>query len=292
MARPYKQGLDYFPLDVSFFRDSKIRRLQASAGPLAVYLYVKILTLVYENGYYIELDIHRLAEDIQIDITRWTKVENVKRLINACVDCGLLDSQLASQGVITSVAIQKQFLASTTRRKRVDTSKYWLLEETHEYHEASFNTSKMAVISDELIVNVDNNEVNVDTNKQSQSQSQSKRDKLINLDKGVYGEPKLHFITNVLIKNKYIGNNDLLIGKFNLLVEDLINRYGFNEVLTVTDYIVMYSKKSHINIENPYDYYKASAERNLSQMVSRQNGGTFNIEKELKKLTKELGKEN
>ena len=141
MARPYKQGLDYFPLDVSFFRDSKIRRLQANAGPLAVYLYVKILTLVYENGYYIELDIHRLAEDIQIDIPRWTKVENVKRLINACVDCGLLDSQLASQGVITSVAIQKQFLASTTRRKRVDTSKYWLLEETQDRKSTRLNSS-------------------------------------------------------------------------------------------------------------------------------------------------------
>ena len=65
MARPYKQGLDYFPLDVNIFRDEKISILLEESGPLAVYVYIRILALVFENGYYLEMTLDHLARIIR-----------------------------------------------------------------------------------------------------------------------------------------------------------------------------------------------------------------------------------
>lgn len=42
MARPMKNGLTYFPFDVDFFTDKKIKRLRAKYGAdgIAVYMYL------------------------------------------------------------------------------------------------------------------------------------------------------------------------------------------------------------------------------------------------------------
>lgn len=290
MARPYKQGLDYFPLEVDMFRDEKISILLDEYGPLAVYTYIRILALVYENGYYLELTLDQLSRVIRRENgTRWSKYDKVKQMVNACVECGLLNGRLARQGVITSVAIQEQFLRSTIRRKNVDTSKYWLLEKTQSKDEASLIVPKNMGETTNPRVNVDNNSVNVDSNEQSKS----KIDKEINIDKRVYGEPKLHFITKALIKTNYIKHDDLSIGDFNILAEKLVKQYGFDMVLSVTNYIVSYSKKEHINIDNPFEYFKSSAERNIKALEYRnQMGGRFDIEKELKKLTEGQNKKN
>ncbi|HOF43182.1 MAG TPA: DUF4373 domain-containing protein [Bacilli bacterium] len=292
MARPCKQGLDYFPLEVDMFRDEKISILLDEYGPLAVYTYIRILALVYENGYYLELSTDQLARIIRRENeTRWSKYDKVKQMVNACVECGLLNGRLARQGVITSVAIQEQFLRSTHRRKNVDTSKYWLLEKTQSKDEGSFSEPKNKGGTTNSGVNVDNNSVNVDSNEQSKSKS--KIDKKINIDKRVYGEPKLHFITQALIKTNYIEHDDLSIGDFNLLAEKLVKQYGFDMVLSVTNYIVKISKKDYINIDNPFEYFKVSAEKNIRQLEYRnQMGGRFDIEEELKKLTEEYNKKN
>lgn len=33
-GRPTKQGIDYFPLDVGFFSDVKVRKIARACGPL------------------------------------------------------------------------------------------------------------------------------------------------------------------------------------------------------------------------------------------------------------------
>ena len=57
MARPQKTGLDYFPLDVGFYRDVKVRKLMRSnGGGKALAVYVVLLCNIYENGYYMVWD--------------------------------------------------------------------------------------------------------------------------------------------------------------------------------------------------------------------------------------------
>jgi len=36
MARPLKQGIDYFPLSVDFLRDIKVRKIKRACGPYTV----------------------------------------------------------------------------------------------------------------------------------------------------------------------------------------------------------------------------------------------------------------
>ena len=56
MARPTKQGLDYFPLDVGFFGDEKIRILKARYQSDGVAIYIKLLCDIYKEGYYITIN--------------------------------------------------------------------------------------------------------------------------------------------------------------------------------------------------------------------------------------------
>ena len=53
MARPIKDGIDYFPLDVDFFQDDKIRLLKAEFGAKGITILVALLCDIYRtNGYY------------------------------------------------------------------------------------------------------------------------------------------------------------------------------------------------------------------------------------------------
>ena len=50
MARPTKQGLGYFPFDVNFFKDIKLRKLIKYQGCKATPIYTLLLCNIYENG--------------------------------------------------------------------------------------------------------------------------------------------------------------------------------------------------------------------------------------------------
>lgn len=53
MARPIKNGLDYFPLDVGFFDDDKIAFVNARFGGKGEMIALKLLCKIYkDNGYY------------------------------------------------------------------------------------------------------------------------------------------------------------------------------------------------------------------------------------------------
>ncbi len=134
MARPFKQGLGYFPLDVMFFEDTKIRRLYMKHGYLGPTVYLRVLTLVYKRGYYLEISVNELAEQIFWDLRcdSLSKVDRVKRVIRALAECGLIDEHLMNNDVITSKAIQKQWLTCVHRRKKIETNKYWLLSDDDE----------------------------------------------------------------------------------------------------------------------------------------------------------------
>ncbi len=64
MARPFKQGLDYFPIDVDIFDDAKIKELNFKYGYLGEIIYIRLLTLIYRNGYYIEKTVPAVAKQL------------------------------------------------------------------------------------------------------------------------------------------------------------------------------------------------------------------------------------
>lgn len=56
MARIAKSGLEYFPFDIDFFQDIKIRKLIKRQGGKAVTVYALLLCLIYKNGYFMQWD--------------------------------------------------------------------------------------------------------------------------------------------------------------------------------------------------------------------------------------------
>lgn len=122
MPRPKKEGLAYFPLDVNFFENEKIKDLKWTHGPVGILTYLNLLSRTYANRYYIEFkDINVLARSIAADITsdqqRKTAIR-VTETINYLVGNGTLDEGLYEQGVISGKAIQEQYILSAHKMRR------------------------------------------------------------------------------------------------------------------------------------------------------------------------------
>ena len=50
MARPNKEGLDYFPFDTNLFQDIRIRKLIKYQSGKAVTVYALLLCIIYKDG--------------------------------------------------------------------------------------------------------------------------------------------------------------------------------------------------------------------------------------------------
>lgn len=140
MARPQTDGLGYFPLDVDFFSDKKIKRLRARYGSGGILVYMYLLCEIYRNGYYINYD-----EDLILDISDELNIsENcTKQIMNYLFSRSLLDSTLAeSVKVLTAKPIQLRYQKAVEERakrrklKCIEVeAKFWVLkkEETEDY---------------------------------------------------------------------------------------------------------------------------------------------------------------
>lgn len=129
MGRSPKKGLDYFKKTVDYYYDDKILDLMEEYGPIGVTVYDIILTIVYKNGYYLEIPMDKLAKLVRRTIgSRWIKdISLVEQVIDYCAVIGLFDRVLMQQNIITSVGIQTRY-AEVTARNKVDKSNFWLLE--------------------------------------------------------------------------------------------------------------------------------------------------------------------
>ena len=131
MARPIKKGLDYFPFDVGFFSDKKIKILKSRYGADGIVIYQYLLCEIYkENGYYLIVD-----DDLEYIISDDLNMESnkVKQVLNFLLERSLFDNKLfQSDKVLTSAGIQKRYQEATKVRaskKPIVIEKYWLLNE-------------------------------------------------------------------------------------------------------------------------------------------------------------------
>lgn len=129
MARPRKKGLDYFPLDVDFFSDKKIRILKSRFGVDGIAIYLYLLCEIYKNGYYIHLDEdfeYIMSDDLNMSS------DKVKQVLKFLLERSLFDNKLfQSDTILTSAGIQRRFqLAVKERAKKnpIKISRFWLLK--------------------------------------------------------------------------------------------------------------------------------------------------------------------
>lgn len=116
MARTTKRGLEYFPFDVDFFQDIRIRKLIKYQGGKAITVYALLLCTIYKNGYYAEWD--KELPFIISEQSGYTEAY-IQEVIDCCLNIGLLSKELfESAKVLTSKGIQERYRAICSSSRR------------------------------------------------------------------------------------------------------------------------------------------------------------------------------
>ncbi|EEI18911.1 hypothetical protein G8J22_01302 [Lentilactobacillus hilgardii] len=136
MARPIKEGLDYFPLDTDIIHDIKIRKIMRSNGPQSIAVLLDLLGNIYgDHGYYMKWDDDvrfLVADDVGISEAA------VDELISKAIQVNFFDETLFKKySILTSKGIQSRYQKASKRKAGYCIQKPY-----------------------NLIVNVDNNPVN------------------------------------------------------------------------------------------------------------------------------------
>ncbi|MBX9035066.1 Lin1244/Lin1753 domain-containing protein [Gordonibacter massiliensis (ex Traore et al. 2017)] len=122
MARPRKDSLDYFPLDVGLLSNPKMMMAVNDVGSDAVSVYVALLGAVYSRSYWMPKDDERLQV---LPAKLHLPVERFNRAYDALLRWRLVDEVSAKSEVekrecpcgvaVTSMGMQEQYFAIKTR---------------------------------------------------------------------------------------------------------------------------------------------------------------------------------
>lgn len=106
MARPIKEGMDYFPMDVAL--NVNIQLIEAKYGMEAFAVIVRLLQMIYGGkGYYCEW-----SEDIELLFAKNNTVdrERLSEIVNAALKREVFDMEMYNKyGILTSADIQSRY---------------------------------------------------------------------------------------------------------------------------------------------------------------------------------------
>lgn len=163
MARPTKTGLDYYPMDVGFLRDKKVRLLRSEFGASSVLFVLYVLGKVYEgDGYFLRWDKDELllaADELREQPTY------ISEVLQGCLTRSLFDERVFQTfGVLTSAGIQRRYLRGCEKRDVITVfSEYWLLNTCSKSDVPVGIRAKLALVS----VTGGNNNVNSPENSEN-----------------------------------------------------------------------------------------------------------------------------
>ena len=128
MARPIKQGIDNWLIDVDFLRDVKVKKVRIACGPCSPIVIIALINHIHKDyGYFLRWDdeIHYLIAD-EVGVSG----DEVEEVVSKATQVHFFDPDIyAKYKILTSADIQKRFLKAVERRLRVEVIKeYWLLE--------------------------------------------------------------------------------------------------------------------------------------------------------------------
>lgn len=144
MARPQKEGLDYFPLDTDMdLQDDKIQLLEAKYGITGFGVLIKLLMKIYSEGYFYTWgEKESLLHSKRVNV----EVNKVNEIVLDLVKWGMFESRIFDKyRVLTSNGIQKRYWEVAKRRNEIIVIKqYWI-----------FNVNEILVSANINLVNVD-----------------------------------------------------------------------------------------------------------------------------------------
>jgi|GEM_PF-2127287 len=226
MARPTAKGVEYFPLNVNFINDLKVRKVLLSCGAESIAVLIYLLSTIYKDeGYFVE--IHEDEIDlISLDVN--VTPEFVLEVINKACEVRFFDVNLYNNfNILTSKGIQERYLKITERRKNsVVITQFNLIN----VYNNSINVNNNSI-------NVNNNSINVYDNEQSKvKESKEKKSKVKSLSndsvKNVYlTETEKRDCINKKIYELYLNGIGQISPTIKERLDDLVELYGMEHVI-------------------------------------------------------------
>lgn len=153
MARPTKQGLDYFPLDVQL--DDKFHIIEAEHGLEGFAIVIKLFQKIYSEGYYYEWNEMQqilFSKSVSVDRNR------VVSIVNDCIKWKLFDEEMYKKHrILTSRGIQRRFVQAIYKRTNVEMIEEYLLIDVSDRRNVTVISVSDVRNSDTTIVSDDNN---------------------------------------------------------------------------------------------------------------------------------------
>lgn len=113
MERRYKDGVDYWNIDVDFFENKKVRLIRGEFGVKGIYIYLLILNDIYRTcGYYKKWDSDDcLLMSDSLGVGGDCSPQLIAEVVQGLVRRSLFDKGVFDRfGVLTSAEIQRRFL--------------------------------------------------------------------------------------------------------------------------------------------------------------------------------------
>lgn len=128
MARPLKEGYEYFSIDVDFLNDKKVKLLNAEFGDKCIKTILALFSRVYkEKGYYATVDDDDYLLMSQ-GVLGGQSPQYISEVVQGCVKRSLFDERVFHAfGVLTSVGIQRRYLQMAQRRTTIPMYEEYLL---------------------------------------------------------------------------------------------------------------------------------------------------------------------
>ncbi|MBY0011471.1 Lin1244/Lin1753 domain-containing protein [Paenibacillus typhae] len=150
MARPIKEGLDYFPLDIDFDQDDKLVVPVNKFGMQGLGIIVKLMSEIYRTGYFYpwgEREQYVFGNRINVD------VNTINEVVNECLRWGFFhDTVYQKYHVLTSKGFQKRYIEASKRRKMTTFTREYVLIDLQEaakvcspIHEVDVNGNRVNV---------------------------------------------------------------------------------------------------------------------------------------------------
>ena len=225
ISRPTKRGIDYFPLDVDFLQDTKIRKIMRSNGTGSIAILISLLSSIYkDNGYFTKWD-----SDIPFLVADEVGASEgaVSEVVNKSVQVGFFDKELYEKyKILTSKGIQKRYMRVAEKRKSIELFREYLLLELVNVDNNSVNVCINSI-------NVYNNSINSVVNTQSKEKESKEKESKENI---LSGNPTAQ-IVNYL--NQVCGT------KFKATTKDTKQHINarLNEGFKLDDFIEVIDKK-------------------------------------------------
>jgi|GEM_PF-1362566 len=173
MARPGKQGLEYFPLDV--YLDDKYKFIQIKFGLEGFGILIKLLQKIYSNSYWCKFSDDELlifSDENRIDPNK------VMDIITEALNRDIYNKDLFEKyKILTSKGIQRRYKEIVKRRKEIELIAEYLLIDDINGVIVDINNSKCIhdddILQTECKQDDDNNEQKKEKGKRKERETES-----------------------------------------------------------------------------------------------------------------------